>query len=122
MKRGGRLQRKTELKSKTGLKPGKPLARKARLRHRSKKQEAIYRERRPLVARLLAERPACERCDRARSVDVHEPGMRSRGADILDPDQCVCLCRPCHRWIHDHPALATAEGWLIPSGGAKCDQ
>lgn len=45
--------------------------------------------------------------------------MRSRGADILDPDQCVCLCRACHDWVHAHPVEATAEGWLIPSGGAS---
>lgn len=91
--------------------PPKP----AGLKHRSKKQEAKYVVRRVLVAELLAERPVCERCDSARSTDVHEPGMRSRGADICDPDQCVCLCWPCHRWIHDHPAEATAEGWMVAS-------
>jgi predicted HNH restriction endonuclease len=41
--------------------------------------------------------------------------MRSRGADITDPEQCVCLCRDCHNFVHANPALATEEGWLIPS-------
>lgn len=99
----------------TPLKQGKPLERKTPLKARSKKQEAKYRIRRRLVAELLAERPVCERCQAARSTDVHEPRMRSRGADITDPEQCVCLCRDCHMWVHAHPAAATAEGWLIPS-------
>ena len=90
-------------------------ARSTPLKARSKKQEAKYRIRRRLVADLLAERPVCERCQAARSTDVHEPRMRSRGADITDPEQCVCLCRDCHMWVHANPAAATAEGWLIPS-------
>lgn len=112
MKRGKPPRRKTELKG------GKPPKRKAPIKARSKKQEALYRIRRPLVAQLLEERPVCQRCDRERSTEVHEPAMRSRGADITDPDQCVALCHGCHREIHDNPAEATAEGWLIPSGSS----
>lgn len=103
----------------TPLEGGAPLARRTPLRKRSAKQEALYQVRRPLVAWLLAEHPVCERCKAARSVDVHEPRMRSRGADICDPEQCVCLCRACHTHIHTHPAEATVEGWLIPSGEAS---
>lgn len=116
------------MKRRKPLRPGKPMARRTRLergacelkrttplRARSKKTEAKYRIRRPLVAELLAERPVCERCRKAMSTDVHEPRMRSRGADITDPEQCVALCRPCHRWTHDNPAAATAEGWMVPS-------
>lgn len=115
------IVRKTPLKAHTGLKRGTPLkqggslGRKTPIAARSKKQQAVYRIRRRLVAELLEQRPVCERCRQARSTDVHEPRMRSRGADITDPEQCVCLCRSCHRWVHDHPAAATAEGWLIPS-------
>lgn len=111
IKRGTkRLQRHAELK------PGKSqLARTTPLRHRSKKQEAKYRIRRPLVEQLLSERPACERCDSARSTEVHEPRLRSRGADINDPKQCVCLCSPCHQWVHANPAAATDAGWMVPS-------
>ncbi len=118
MKRGKSLRRGTPPRRSTPLKNGQPPQRKTRIKTRSKKQEAIYRLRRPLVERLLEERPVCQRCDRERSIDVHEPAMRSRGADITDPDQCVCLCRRCHDWVHDNPAAATAEGWLIPSGEA----
>ena len=89
--------------------------RKTRLRYRSKKTAAKYVQRGALVAELLAERPVCERCHAARSVDVHEPRLRSRGADICDPAQCVCLCRRCHDEIHANPAQATTEGWMVPS-------
>jgi hypothetical protein len=97
------------------LQGGAPLARRTRLKPRSAKQEAVYRVRRELVAALLAEFPVCERCRRDRSTEVHEPRMRSRGVDVLDPAECVCLCSPCHREVHDHPAEATAAGWLIAS-------
>ncbi|MEU7831306.1 hypothetical protein [Nonomuraea sp. NPDC049129] len=125
MKRSSMPRRKTELKQgkplerKTALRAGGNIERKTPLRARSKKQEAKYRVRRVLVAELLEERPICERCQSARATDVHEPGMRSRGADICDPEQCVCLCRLCHCWIHDNPAAATAEGWLIASWDRK---
>jgi len=121
LKRSPMPQRRTPLKQGKPLKRETPLrstgnpARSTPLKARSKKQEAKYRIRRRLVADLLAERPVCERCQAARSTDVHEPRMRSRGADITDPEQCVCLCRDCHDWVHANPAAATAEGWLIPS-------
>ncbi|TMR11064.1 hypothetical protein ETD86_37100 [Nonomuraea turkmeniaca] len=121
MKRGNPPQRRTPLRAKkplerkTELKASGNLERTTPLRARSKKQEVKYRIRRPLVAELLEQRLVCERCDSARSTDVHEPRMRSRGADITDPKQCVCLCRDCHNWIHANPAAATADGWLIAS-------
>lgn len=86
--------------------PGRPL------RFRSKKQAAVYIHRRRLVASLLEERPACERCQQARSTEVHELLSRARGGSILDVENCVALCHDCHCWITTHPAEATAEGWL----------
>jgi hypothetical protein len=114
-------RRRTRLAQGKPIERGKPLRRsgnlerKTALSARSKKQEAKYRVRRVLVAELLEQKPVCERCDAARSTDVHEPRMRSRGADITNPEQCVCLCRDCHNWVHANPALATAEGWLVAS-------
>lgn len=109
------LRRGKPLKRHQPLEGGQPLERKTPIRYRSAKQEAVYKVRRPLVARLLAERPVCERCRRARSEEVHEPRMRSRGVDVCDPAECVCLCSACHREVHQRPAAATADGWLIPS-------
>lgn len=101
------------------------------MRHRSAKKEAEYRERRPLVARLLGERPWCEACPvfaahdgkrtyvRRPSVDVHELVRRSQGGSILDEANLLCVCRECHRRIGNHPQLAfdlglARHGWDTP--------
>lgn len=84
------------------------------MKHRSAKATKLYKEkRRPLVEKLLAERPWCEACAKwaefdgitffrvRESVDLHE--IRSRGItggiqadDWLDPDNILCVCRICH--------------------------
>ena len=98
------------------------------MRHRSKKKEAEYKLRRPLVARLLEERPFCEACpvfakhdelvvySRNRGQDVHELVRRSQGGSILDEDNLMVVCRPCHQRIGNHPQLAfdlglAKHGW-----------
>jgi 5-methylcytosine-specific restriction endonuclease McrA len=92
------------------------------MRHRSKKKEAEYRLRRPLVARLLKERPLCEACPvfaahdvvvvyvQRSSQDVHEIVRRSQGGSILDEDNLMVVCRPCHQRIGNHPQLAFELG------------
>lgn len=92
------------------------------MRHRSKKKEAEYRLRRPLVARLLAERPYCEACSKFaeydgavtfyvnKSVDIHEIVRRSQGGSILDESNLMSVCRPCHSRIGREPALAFELG------------
>jgi len=81
------------------------------VRFRSRKTEAKYRQRRSLVAQMLDEKPVCERCDQARSTDIHEVVSRARGGSILDPRNLVALCRGCHSFITKNPAVAEAEGW-----------
>jgi 5-methylcytosine-specific restriction endonuclease McrA len=88
------------------------------MKHRSKKKEAEYKLRRPLVARLLAQRPYCEAClifaehdglityVRNLSVDVHELVRRSQGGSILDENNLMCVCRRCHTRIGNNPQLA----------------
>jgi hypothetical protein len=61
---------------------------------------------------MLRQFPICQRCGREAAVDVHEPLTRARGGSILDPQNAVTLCRYDHSWVHEHPAQATAEGWL----------
>jgi hypothetical protein len=107
-KRGKPLQCRTQLKRTGPLKP------------RSAKTARVYVTRRQVVADLLAAYPWCQirwdaKCWR-RATQVHEPGMRSRGADICDPEQCVTGCAYCHGQVHANPAEATKRGWLIPSG------
>lgn len=86
------------------------------MRHRSTKTAHTYRtQRAPLVAAFLEARPICQRCNAARSTDVHEIKSRARGGSILDEDNLAALCRPCHAWITTHPAAAHTEGWLLHS-------
>lgn len=98
------------------------------MRHRSAKKEAEYRLRRPLVARLLEERPWCEACpvfakhdekvaySRNPGRDVHEIVRRSQGGSILEEENLLVVCRPCHQRIGNYPQLAfdlglAKEGW-----------
>ena len=98
------------------------------LRRRSKKKEQEYELRRPLVQRLLAERPWCEACPvfakhdglatyvRNPSNDLHELVRRSQGGSILDESNIMCVCRRCHQRIGNEPELAfdlglAKHGW-----------
>jgi 5-methylcytosine-specific restriction endonuclease McrA len=98
------------------------------MRHRSKKKEAEYELRRPLVARLLQKRPLCEACPifakhddvavyrRNQAQDVHELVRRSQGGSILDEKNLIVVCRPCHQRIGNYPQLAfdlglAKHGW-----------
>ena len=110
------MKRKKPLQQKTPLKRG------GKLNQRSQKTTKKYEERRPLVARLLKERPACEACPvfarhdgvatftQRASVDIHEVVRRSQGGSILDESNLLAVCRVCHRRIGDYPALAFSLG------------
>jgi hypothetical protein len=43
---------------------------------------------------------------------MHEVLSRGRGGSPTDPENILCLCRGCHKWITEHPEQATALGWL----------
>lgn len=108
MKRGGPLQRRTELTRGSGSLRRVPLARV------SKKRIVENRERRRVVDELWPERPPCAvaGCPRLAD-DVHEPLTRGRGGSITDPNNMVPLCRPHHDEITDHqPAWAYELGLL----------
>ena len=82
------------------------------MRPRSRKMAKKYVERRRLVIEILAQFPICERCQVARSTEVHEVLSRARGGSILDKSNCKALCHKCHFWITTNPADAKAQGWL----------
>ena len=87
------------------------------LRQRSKKAQRIAPQRRKRVEEMLEDAVCAARlagCT-GRATEVHEPRMRSRGADILDPEQCIPICHWCHRWTHDNPAKAHELGLLLHS-------
>lgn len=59
----------------------------------------------------------CERCRARITADtghLHHRKLRVRGGDD-NPQNCVFLCAPCHTWAHEHPAEATATGWMVAS-------
>jgi 5-methylcytosine-specific restriction endonuclease McrA len=86
------------------------------IRPRSKKTEKLYRtKRRNIVRKLLADRPVCQRCMADRSQDIHELKSRARGGSITDEENLVALCRNCHRWVTENPAMAKEQGWLLNS-------
>jgi 5-methylcytosine-specific restriction endonuclease McrA len=86
------------------------------IKPRSAKMEKIYRtRRRNLVAKLLAERPICQRCTNERSQDIHELKSRARGGSITDIENLVALCRNCHIWVTENPKKALEQGWLKSS-------
>lgn len=114
------LARRTPLKGATLQRGGGSLSRATRVKPQSVKRQAAMVERRALVAQLLAARPTCEArwvCRGARAVDVHERIKRSRGGNILDPDQAhmVTVCRACHEMTEREPAEATRRRMLLPS-------
>ena len=56
------------------------------------------------------------RCD-IWSTDCHELKRGAWRADCwLDPARCVGVCRPCHRWITEHPEEARPLGLALRSG------
>jgi 5-methylcytosine-specific restriction endonuclease McrA len=48
----------------------------------------------------------------AYATDVHEIKTRARGGSIVDRDNLALLCRPCHTYITQNPAIGKADGWL----------
>lgn len=104
------------------MKQRKPLKRTGSLNPRSEKKQQEYKLRRPLVAKLLKERPWCEACPifaqhdqnvtyvRNPSQDIHEVVRRSQGGSILDESNLLAVCRPCHTRIGNHPRLSFELG------------
>lgn len=63
--------------------------------------------------------PYCQACPVLRPAeepapwtDMHEVLSRGRGGDPTDPENILCLCRPCHHWVTVNPADATEAGLL----------
>lgn len=84
-----------------------PKAAPKRLKARSTKTAAVYRnERVPLVERLVEAIPVCQVCDAERSVTLHEKQFRSRGGSILDLENLVVIGQRCHDRAHLDKAFA----------------
>jgi hypothetical protein len=83
------------------------------IKQKSKKRVKDQIVRVKLVLKMLEEHPRCGFPDCFdEAVDVHEILTRGRGGDFLDENNCVCLCRVCHRWVTDHPLEAEELGFV----------
>lgn len=102
------LQRRTPLRSQGELRSGSRMSRRSVARRRQDRDRGVLRE------WLRSERGLwCEAglagCE-GRWTDMHERLRRSQGGDPLDPDNVMCLCRSCHRWVTEHPQDAVRRG------------
>lgn len=120
LKSSGGLARSATLKAAQGeagpkepAKPRKPMARQS---ERQKARQAAYTSKRK---EFLAKHPFCERCaksgKRVYAQEVHHRRGRGvmGGVDLTTDETEFCgLCSACHRWVHDHPAQAMADGYM----------
>lgn len=94
-----------------------PISRRTPLKRVSRKRAALLRER-TAVRRYVFERAGfqCEaRIDGCTFMptDVHEILTRARGGSIIDPENCLALCRPCHQFITENPMFAEMNGFVV---------
>jgi hypothetical protein len=68
---------------------------------------------RPAVKERSGE--VCELCRRARATDMHHRKSAGTGGK-WSPVNILHLCRPCHRYVTDYPAVAYARGASLRHG------
>jgi len=103
------------VKRTTPLRGTTPLARSRAKRMRPLRRPAMDRSLRHQVYVRAVGR--CEFCGvplPGDAWDAHHRQLRSRGGPDSLPN-LVALCRTHHRWVHEHPAAATAVGFMVPS-------
>lgn len=92
------------------------------MRKESSKRSSLNKKRSAFTRQILAERSWCEACPvfakhdekvtylRNPACDVHEIVRRSQGGSIIDEENVLAVCRPCHDRIGRYPALAFELG------------
>lgn len=99
------LRRKTPLKAKTGFKKSR---KKLNWYSGRKRDEMmLYKTARELY---LNENPNCEVCGNFAS-DIHHKAKR--GKNLCNMETFMSVCRMCHNRIHDNPAWARQNNYLI---------
>lgn len=80
----------------------------------SKKRARVNAARTKALKPLRERQEWCSKCGRAGvGLDAHELLSRARGGSITDLANIALLCRPCHTWVTENPALAEAAGWAL---------
>lgn len=82
---------------------------------------------RAIKARFMLEHPICQACEKV-NLHVGYPLRFSKFADdihhsrgkvgelLFDTRFFFAVCRTCHRYLHDHPAIARQLGFLCEVG------
>jgi hypothetical protein len=84
------------------------------MRYRSKKQAALYRQRRRMLEAKYGPGPVvCESCGQAEANDANELQPRARGGSITDPGNVEALCRACHD--RKHATNDLRHSWDTPA-------
>lgn len=100
------LQRRKPLRAKKGFKSGggrlKPVS-----DSRKKKNEEYSKVRKEYLQQVGGR---CEVCG-GQATDIHHKSKR--GKNLCAKDTFLALCRQCHTKIHDNPAWARENGYLV---------
>jgi hypothetical protein len=89
----------------------------SRLRKQSAKARAMVPARKACITKIFlrsigyCEAKCCPECTGVGG-DAHEKLPRAQGGNPHAPSNCLWICRPCHRWIHAHPAESYRLGLL----------
>lgn len=115
--------RQSELKRKTPLKAGKPLARTEWKRRRPKQKKSRPKLKRdnefPEIVKAAVRRRSGNRCEMqssvctGRAVHFHHRKLRRFG-DNREVN-CLHACTACHDFAHLHRVLAELMGWIVRS-------
>ncbi len=80
----------------------------------SKKRAALNRQRSKLLSHVRQVQDWCSKCGATGvGLDGHELRSRGQGGSIVDLENIVLLCRPCHSWVTTHPREAAEQGWAV---------
>jgi 5-methylcytosine-specific restriction endonuclease McrA len=97
-----------------------PLRRRSWLRPRRGKRLLPLQTREALRERARGRCERCHRPDHKVICQAHHKRLRSQGGSD-EPDNLAYLCstigtrQGCHQWVHDNPAEAARDGWIIRS-------
>jgi hypothetical protein len=91
----------------------------------SKKRKALTSERNQTRMAVFSRSSRCEAnvepiCS-YHATDVHEIKTRARGGSITDVNNCLALCRNCHRFITDNPAWALEHGYVVHAWAGEAE-
>jgi len=75
-----------------------------------KRRLEVDMDRAARLACLMAAGGRCERCEGYGALEWHHIIGRACRALRWLPVNALCLCLPCHRWVHARPRLAQA--WM----------